>query len=61
MACPVCGNEDLIVVSERWEECSACSARWVLRHPSEGMVILLPSRGQVDSAARDRLEPHRRS
>jgi len=59
MACPVCGNKELIVVSPRWEECSACSARWVHRQPGEGMVILLPSSRQGNSAARDRLEPHR--
>jgi hypothetical protein len=58
MACPVCGNKELIVVSERWEECSACSARWVHRESGEGMVILLPSRRQPEPAADDRLERH---
>jgi hypothetical protein len=60
MACPVCGNKELIVVSERWETCSACSARWLHRESGVGMVIRLPSREQLDSGL-DRLEPDRRS
>jgi hypothetical protein len=60
MACPVCGNQELIVISERWETCSACSARWVHRESGEGMVILLPSKEQLDST-RDSLEPDRHS
>jgi hypothetical protein len=58
MACPVCGNKELIVISERWETCSACSARWLHRESGVGMVILLPSKKQADWA-RDRLEPDR--
>jgi hypothetical protein len=60
MACPVCGNKELILISENWETCSACSARWVQREPGEGMVILLPSKKRLDSTL-DRLEPDRRS
>jgi hypothetical protein len=60
MACPVCGNKELILISERWETCSACSARWLQREPGEGMVILLPSKEQLDSA-RERLELDRHS
>jgi hypothetical protein len=60
MACPVCGNKEFILISENWETCSACSARWVHRESGEGMVILLPSKEQLDSA-RDSLEPDRHS
>jgi hypothetical protein len=56
MGCPVCGNDELILISENWETCPACSARWVHREPGDAMVLLLPSKEQAD-AARDRLEP----
>jgi hypothetical protein len=58
MECPVCGNKEFILISESWETCSACSARWVHRESGEGMVILLPSKEQLDSAS-DRLGPDR--
>jgi hypothetical protein len=48
--CPVCGARGataLILVSEQWEECATCEARWVHRESGEGMVILLPSRRSV--------------
>jgi hypothetical protein len=60
MACPVCGSKELIVISERWETCSACFARWIRREPGDPMVLLLPSEKQAD-AARDRLQPDRHS
>jgi hypothetical protein len=60
MACPVCGNKELILISETWETCSACSARWLHRESGDGMVILLPSKKQVESA-RDLLGPDRHS
>jgi hypothetical protein len=55
MECPVCGNKEFILISESWETCSACSARWVHRESGKGMVILLPSKEQAH-AARERLE-----
>jgi hypothetical protein len=43
-SCPVCGSARWFVdPSERWEECSACGAKWVHRESHEGMVIWLPS------------------
>jgi hypothetical protein len=60
MGCPVCGNDELILISQSWETCPACSARWVHREPGDAMVLLLPSREQVESA-RDLLGPNRYS
>jgi hypothetical protein len=48
------------VISERWETCSACFARWIRREPGDPMVLLFPSKKQAESA-RDRLEPDRHS
>jgi hypothetical protein len=60
MGCPVCGSDERILISERWETCAACSTRWVHREPGDAMVLLLPSKEQAASAL-DRLEPNRYS